>query len=240
MAQRYLTEDELLQHIAHWQEILGQVAQKIGALRAKSTMLLRKGGTAGSGETLLTLTHLNTQIQVEAVNAAIALQGLLGDLFFTCGVTASGSISSGDQLDVNSVTVGVALAPLYGVSDSSDIPYAWWGEDTDYFLGQEVDSAVDAVSMLGLAADDVVLVQDSNAITNSGGAAGTQRGRRLRVKAVATSDTHRGTTYHGVIEFSTDVEDPYPLRDKDALEDPTKNYRAKDTRLILRKVYDDV
>lgn len=229
----YRTEAELITILQEAQQRLGGLAQALGSLQADSLKRLRQAGTAGSTITPESRTRINDQINIFNTNMQLELDLILETLFRTFQVEAVGAISSGDQITLSNVNALVSVAPFAGVADASDIPYATWTEDTgDFYLGLQMDPDADLLSTLGLQVNDVVLVQDSNATTDTDHA-NAQRGRRLLLTDTEDNVSRGGVVLFGTMKFTSDIDTPYAIRDTGAL-----TTFVNDTRLILRKVFD--
>lgn len=236
--EKSFTEDELIANIQTWQNTLNELTSTLQHLKLDCVNKLRRGGTAGSSITSETHALINSQITNTSLQVQAQINRLVDSLCATFQVKASGAISSGDLITTSNVASSIPIAKFAGVSDASDMPYAWWIGDTNvYYIATEVNPDSDLQQILNLAADDVVLVQDSDAATDDSQGAGVQRGRRLKIVGVSDNQTHNGTSYFGILELDDDVSHPYAFRDLGQI-DGIPDTRAKDTSLILRKVYD--
>lgn len=242
MASRsFKTEAELITMITEWQRRLANIATALNGLQSGTVARLRKGGVAGSSTTQENLTNINDQINSMTTTLELEFDLLLESMFRTLNVTAVGAISDTDDITVSNVNVGVALARFFGVCDGSDIPHAVWAlESSDFYLGTEVNPDHDLVTVLALAANDVVLVQDTDAATNDDSPTVPQKGRRLVVAATEDNVSRGGKTLFGVLKLvdgNANPETPHAFRDHGAL--TVGNPNELDKRLILRKVFDN-
>ena len=238
-----LTELEFIQHIQDWQARLGNIANSLAQLHGSNLAKLQRGGLTGLNAGSYDINNINGDILLRSAILQNDIQLLLSDILTLFNVTAASAISSGDPLDFDSLTMDTDIAKFFGVSDASDIPYAWWIHDNGatggkYLLATEVNPDRDMVQALELDPNDIILVQDSNAETDTDKPAGIQKGRRLKVTLTDDNLTHDGETYYGEIQLDTDSNNPYALRDLGALA-AWANVRVKDTRLILRRVFDE-